>query len=144
MKKGLHLLWIGILTGTVFGLLLKGVQVISGKKVYTLLLNVDYIPWFRDRVFNEFVEFSFHLIISVIVVFVLYWLFKKMRMASRIMPYVLANGFVAFMLFATTSFSDRTPDVLDAAAFGWWLLGHVLYGFMLGICIQKIVEKEDN
>lgn len=144
MKKGLHLLWIGIITGTVFGLLLKGVQAISGKKVYTLLLNVDYIPWFRDRVFNEFVEFSFHLIVSVIVVFVLYWLFKKMRMAHKIMPYVLANGFVAFMLFTTTSFSDRTPDVLDASAFGWWLLGHILYGFMLGICIQKIVAKEDN
>lgn len=142
MKRILHLFWIGIVTGTIFGLLLKGIQAISGKKVYTLLLNVDYIPWFRDRVFHEFVEFSFHLIISIVVVFVLYWLFKKTHMENRIMPYVFANGFIAFMLFTTTALSDRTPDVLDAQAFGFWLVGHIIYGFLMAKCIQKTVENE--
>lgn len=142
MKRVLNLLWIGIVTGTIFGLLLKAIQAFSGKEIYTLLLNVDYIPWFRDRVFHEAVEFSFHLIVSVVVVFVLYWIFKKMRMASKLIPYILTSGFIAAMLFTTTSFSSRTPDVLDTNAFGWWVLAHVIYGLLVGICIRTFVEKE--
>lgn len=142
MKRVLNLLWIGIVTGTIFGLLLKAMQALSGKEVYTLLLNVDYIPWFRDRVFHEVTEFSFHLVVSVVVVFVLYWIFKKMRLAHKLIPYMLTNGFIAAMLFTTTSFSSRTPDVLDTDAFGWWMLAHLIYGLLVGICIRIFVEKD--
>ena len=142
MKRVLYVAGIGIVTGVIFGLLLKGIQGFSGKKVYTLLLNVDYIPWFRDQEFSELVEFSFHLIVSVLIVLLLYGLFKRMSMAHRKTPYIFSSGFIAFMLFATTSFSLETPDVLDAAAFGWWLVAHLVYGFLVGWCIQKTIEKE--
>lgn len=144
MKRLLHLLWIGIVTGIAFGFVLKGLQAMTGKKVYTLLLNVDYIPWFRDRVFNELEEFSFHVIISVIVVFVFYWLLKKMRLSHKIIPYMFVNGLIGAMMFTTTSFSMKTPDVLDGEAFGLWLIAHVIYGFFVGICIQSTLEKEER
>lgn len=142
MKRIFYLIGIGIVTGTIFGLLLKIIQGISGKKVYTLLLNVDYIPWFRDREFSEFVEFSFHLAVSILVVILLYGLFKRMSIAYKKAPYIFSSGFIAFMLFATTSFSLRTPDVLDAAAFGWWFIAHLIYGWLVGWCIQKTIKKE--
>ncbi len=142
MKRIGHLLWIGLASGMIFGLVLKAIQAISGKQVYTLLLNVDYLPWFRDQQFHEVTEFSFHLLVSVIVVVVLYWLLNKIQLALQVKSYVLANVFIGGMLFSTTSFSMRTPDVLDAAAFGLWIIAHMLYGYIVGKLIQKMLGKE--
>ena len=37
----------------------------TGYKVYTLLLNIDYIPILNEFKFPEVVEVIFHLIVSV-------------------------------------------------------------------------------
>lgn len=143
MKRIGHLLWIGIVAGIIFGLVLKGIQALSGKNVYTLLLNVDDIPWFRDQQFNEVTEFSFHLIVSVIIVFLLYGLFNKMQLAYQLKSYMLANLFIGAMMFSTTALSTKTPDVLDSGAFGLWVIAHILFGYIVGICIQKTLGKEE-
>lgn len=131
-----HLLWIGLVAGTVFGLVLKGIQAISGKQVYTLLLNVDYLPWLNQFEFHELTEFSFHLLVSVIVVFVLYGILTRMQLAYDVRSYMLANIFIGAMLFSTTAFSLNTPDVLDGTAFGLWIVAHIFYGYLVGKLIQ--------
>ena len=39
-------LYIGIFSGILLGLLMKFIQSVTNVKVYTLLLNVDFIPIF--------------------------------------------------------------------------------------------------
>ncbi|PWW29578.1 hypothetical protein DFO73_104218 [Cytobacillus oceanisediminis] len=66
----------GFVSGIFLGLFLKVIEVMSGVKVYTLLLNVDYIPILKNYSFPEFVEFLLHLIISVIVAAALFSIIK--------------------------------------------------------------------
>lgn len=147
MKFYRRLAAIGIFTGTIFGLILKAIELFSDKKVYTLLLNVDYIPVFHDWKLNELLEFSLHLIVSIGVVFVLYYGFKPLRWQLKIAPYVVANLMIASGLFVTTSFSDRTPELTDVVALLYWMIGHAIYGFLVGLMIRyfgKINNQDES
>ena len=46
-------LWIGFWSGLILGLLLKWIQSVTGEQVYTLLLNVDFIPLIGDVQWSE-------------------------------------------------------------------------------------------
>lgn len=141
MKIHFQLCAIGILTGTVFGLFLKGIESLTKKRVYTLLLNVDYIPLLRDLELNESLEFLLHLIVSVIVVYVLYFGLRRLKWQQFITPYVVANLVIACGLFLTTSFSARTPALADLLALFYWVVGHVLYGLLLGLMIRYVIKE---
>lgn len=135
--KRLSLAFIGIISGLYLGAFLWVVQIITTINVYTLLINVDYIPVLKDWNMHPITELVLHIIISVIVVFVLYAIFKRWGMQYRILPYVLANGVIGVLLYGTTAFSTRTPEVLDYFAIFYWILGHLLYGLIVGIFLQK-------
>ena len=61
----------GFISGLFLGLFLKVIQHQFGIKVYTLLLNVDYIPVLKEIKFPEIIEFSFHLLISIVFEFLI-------------------------------------------------------------------------
>lgn len=134
MKK---LLMIGIVAGSVFGWLLKVIEQLTDKKVYTLLLNIDYIPFLKEWNIGEFVEFLMHLFVSIIVVFILYNFFTYFKCEHLITPYVLINVLIGVALFPTTSFSSRTPEFIDSVAFLYWLGGHVIFGLIVGLMIRS-------
>ncbi|MFP3786948.1 hypothetical protein, partial [Burkholderia sp. SIMBA_024] len=46
----------GILSGVVLGFFLKTIQFYTGEKVYTLLLNIDFVPGLPPTL-PEFIEF---------------------------------------------------------------------------------------
>jgi uncharacterized membrane-anchored protein YitT (DUF2179 family) len=56
----------GIVSGIFLGLILKLVEYVTGLKVYTLLLNVDYVPLLRNYEITELGEFALHIVISII------------------------------------------------------------------------------
>ncbi|MFD1172593.1 hypothetical protein [Oceanobacillus picturae] len=136
--KRLSLAFIGIISGLFLGAFLWVVQIITTKNVYTLLINVDYIPVLKEWNMHPITELVLHLIVSVIVVFLLYAIFKRWNMQYRVLPYVLANGVIGVLLYGTTAFSTRTPDLLDYFAIFCWILGHLLYGVIVGIFLQKL------
>lgn len=132
-----RLILIGIVSGGIFGLLLRVIEDLTDKKVYTLLMNVDYFPLLKDLKLNEVVEFSFHIIVSIIVVIVLYYGLRKMGREEQVSPYIWLNLLIGGLLYLTTTFSERTPQLTDMIALIYWLIGHAIFGVLVGIMIKS-------
>ncbi|WP_368653418.1 hypothetical protein AB4Y30_17240 [Ornithinibacillus sp. 4-3] len=137
MKKHMMLWSIALLAGTVFGLFMKGIESFTGKEVYVLLLNIDYFPIIKNISFNEFQEFLLHLLVSLAVVYCLYYGMQRYQIRRIVWTCVWLNVLIAIFLYGTTAFSSRTPEITDAWAFMYWLLGHVIYGLLVGFGIRQ-------
>lgn len=128
---------IGLLSGTIFGLFLKLIEQMTNKKVYTLLLNIDYIPLLKELNLTEGSEFGLHLIVSVFVTYILFYGLKNAQRQYQIKYYVVLNMMIAMMLYGTTVLSERTPNLFDLEAQLYWFLGHILFGTIQGWLITK-------
>lgn len=131
-----RLIWIGIITGSIFGFLFLFIEKFTNKKVYTLLMNVDYFPLIKDWNLHEIIEFALHLIVSVIVVFIIYYGLRKLGREQRTSLYIWINILIGGLLYLTTTFSERTPELVDLVAFTYWLGGHAIFGALVGIMIK--------
>ena len=134
-----QVLFTAVVAGFVLGLFLKAVENLTNKRVYTLLLNVDYFPVLKSYQFPEAIEFSFHLIISLLVVGCLFALRNRFNWSnSALLIYsTISQLIIGCVLYPTTTFSDRTPLITDVLAFTWWLVGHIIYGLIVGILLRK-------
>jgi hypothetical protein len=135
-----HIFVSGALSGFALGFFLKFIEASTGKKVYTLLLNVDFIPFFNRIIWPQWIEFFFHLIISFMIAagfFILLLHFNR--------PYITALIVTspAVMLYFPLSLLAIKPvaGVNDVLAFLYWTAGHLLYAFVLGLYGQKEKRK---
>ena len=90
-KRGLQIAVLyGLVSGLFLAALLKIVEYITHFKVYTLLLNVDYIPYINTFIFPELVEVGFHLIVSIALAICLYLLivYEKFHLVRKSFFYV--------------------------------------------------------
>lgn len=140
MNVFIKVIMAGFFSAMVLGGFLKIVEQLTGKMVYVLLLNVDYFPIIKDWQLSEITAFLLHVFVSVILAIILYKLFYKLGISGKVFPYVLVSFLIGFTLFFTTTLSNRTPNIMDVAAFNYWMIGHLLYGMIVG-CI--IVYTED-
>ncbi|MCI1773978.1 hypothetical protein V4V36_18085 [Paenibacillus lautus] len=126
--------WAGIAAGILLGLFLKIIEHITSLGVYTLLLNVDYVPLLKELKLSELVEFALHLAISILLSIALAIFLKQKNWSrGRSLSWVsLVCLAVGLLLYPTTVLSDRTPELSDPAALLFWLAGHLLYGIALG------------
>ncbi|MEK4715201.1 hypothetical protein H7992_14095 [Sporosarcina sp. resist] len=134
----------GLLSGLVLATFLKGVELITHLTVYTLLLNVDYIPYINTFAFPELIEVGFHLLVSIALAICLYLLFVHLKISSRKQIIVTATTvclIIGIALFPTTTFSDKTPDFRSFPSFSYWMAGHIIYGYILGYLLAK---SKDN
>jgi len=135
----------GLISGLFLAALLKIVEQITHFKVYTLLLNIDYIPYINTFVFPELTEVGFHLIVSIALAISLYLLivYKKISSGRKI---IILCMFVCLIigaaLFPTTTFSDRTPAFTSIPSFSYWIVGHIMYGCIMGILFARYLTKE--
>jgi hypothetical protein len=129
----------GLISGVFLGLFLKVVETTTSLKVYTLLLNVDYVPIIQRFELSEIIEFSIHLFISVVLGVCLLFLLNKKYIPTnkRILFITIFCLVVGIFLYPTTLLSDRTPSISNLPALSFWLLGHSLYGGMLGFLLKK-------
>ncbi|WP_251009813.1 hypothetical protein [Bacillus sp. ISL-39] len=113
---------------------LKITQSITSLKVYTLLLNVDYIPILKDNKLSEVDEFGLHMVISIGLAFAINFYFSRKELGKEaIQRFVIRISLiVGLLLFPTTLLSDRTPTITNAYAFAVWMAGHWIYGLILG------------
>lgn len=134
---------IGIISGVLLGLFLKWIESLTGFKVYTLLLNVDYITFLNELHLNELADFSLHLIVSIALVIVIMILIqiRKWNKRRQFWHVIWINGVIGLLLYPmTTVLSERTPEIFDIGAISWWVIGHLLYGVIVAIMLQKKVD----
>lgn len=144
-KKGFKITVIyGVISGLFLAALLKLVELTTRLKVYTLLLNVDYIPFVNTVAFPELIELVFHLIVSIALAVSLYLLiiYRKIQNEKQLILICTAVCFIiGAALFPTTAFSDRTPVSTSMPSFAYWIAGHILYGYLLGVLFARQLNQ---
>ncbi|MBN8207324.1 hypothetical protein JI666_01030 [Bacillus sp. NTK071] len=134
----------GTISGIALGLILKAIQALTGNLVYTLLLNIDFIPIIGSINWPEIIEFGFHLIISLIIG-VVYSIacaryFPRKKEAQAVLAYMLTLPTV-FLYFPLTYLAIKpTPDLMDLSSIGYWTFGHAIYAVIL-FAVYTMNEK---
>lgn len=128
-----------ILSGLVLVFFLKVVEQGTDLTVYTLLLNVDYIPLLNLFDLPEAIEVIIHLILSIFITagFLVILNHYDIPMKYHMLFYIWMSLAVGLLLYPTTALSDRTPPLLSFSAFGYWLAGHFLYGLSLWSLLKQ-------
>lgn len=143
IRQIIKLIIIGIISGVLLGALLKGIDIITGKKVYILLLNVDYIPIIGEIAMPEWVEFILHLIVSIGLVIVLYYCIEIVRLKNIVLVCTITCGVIGAGLYLTTALSTRTPELTDGISFIYWFISHILYGIIVGLMLKYITHRRN-
>ena len=145
-RKIFYTLVYSLIAGIFLGLFMKWLQDVTGYKVYTLLMNVDYIPILKEYIFPAWVEFMFHLIIAVILAYVIVGVaWKKHYTRKQLIRFtILVNIIIAIALYPTTALSDRTPALYSFPSFGLWLVAHIAYGIVLGVLLARLLPLRLN
>ena len=133
-KEIIFSVFYGLFGGFVLTFLFKWMEWLTGEKVYTFLLNVDYMPIIGDIAFPEWIEVSFHLIVSVAVALGFYLMFQLRPLWKRyaIVICTMVSIIIGLFLFPTTALSNRTPEITNSIALLYWLFGHGIFGLVLG------------
>ncbi|MDN8590174.1 hypothetical protein Q0V21_15460 [Paenibacillus sp. 11B] len=121
----------GITSGFVLGFFLKAMQTYTGVKVYTLLLNIDFVPWLPPTL-PEYIEFVLHIIVSIILGILYIWWIQ--RSGHPISKGVLIGALSSLLYIPLSQLSSRVPDLYDVKAILYWLAGHLLFGVVVGLC----------
>ena len=135
-----------LIAGIFLGLFMKWLQDVTGYKVYTLLMNVDYIPILKEYTFPAWIEFTFHLIIAVILAYAIIWVaWKKHYTRKKLIQFtIVVNSMIAIALYPTTALSNRTPSLFSFPSFGLWLVAHIAYGIVLGVLLARLLPFRLN
>lgn len=130
----------GAVSGLALGFFLKAVEYSFGDLVYTLLLNVDFIPVINQVIWPEWMEFLFHLIVSFFIAAGYFLLLK--RWDRPVLLAFLVTIPAVFLYFPLSVLARKTvPAVDDISAIAWWTAGHLLYAVLLGLFGKKMKRK---
>ncbi|WP_424768971.1 hypothetical protein [Paenibacillus sp. sgz302251] len=119
----------GGISGIVLGVTMKLLEHWSGKAVYVLLLNVDFIKWLPAQM-PEWVEFTLHLAVAL-PIGILYLILLSLWRSPMGLSMGLSAAITCCTWIPLTQLSERTPSVTDIEALLWWIAGHLVYGFVL-------------
>ncbi|GGC74407.1 hypothetical protein GCM10007216_01260 [Thalassobacillus devorans] len=128
-------LWVGTTAGLAIGIFLWIVEKATGIKVYTLLMNVDFIPWIGKIAWPFYVEWLFHLIISWGIGMIFVYLLRNSMIDSHSHQWSLAltlatlAGLTYFPLTALAI--KETPAIDSISAIFFWSAGHGLYAVVM-------------
>ncbi|MGE7602268.1 hypothetical protein ACQKL5_07120 [Peribacillus sp. NPDC097675] len=136
--KWLRILLLGLFNGLLLGSITKWFELLSGLKVYQLLLNVDFIPVVGEFHWNEAWLFTFHLITSLFITMSYAYMIRRRRIVRRL-PFALLFIVPAVLLYFPLSFLSKIGGLLpfDLSAFSLWALSHFIYALFLPLSIQK-------
>ncbi|RFU60015.1 hypothetical protein [Bacillus sp. V59.32b] len=130
---------IGMLAGVGSGILLaiatRYVEMYTGKKIYSLLLNIDFIPLTQRIQGNEPIELVLHLLVSsgIGVFFVL----LKPKFANKWgLSFLLILP--AILLYFPLSYISQSEitSAADLSSFLLWSAAHVVYALILPLSIK--------
>jgi hypothetical protein len=125
----------GLCSGVLMGLFMKVLEMVSDRKIYVLLLNVDFIPGIIDQNFSELTEFSLHLIVAAVIGIVFGWLVEQFNLFSKKKQLFLsmAMTFPALLLYFPLTYlaAQETPALKDGLAIMLWSVGHLVFALLL-------------
>jgi len=126
---------IGLINGLLLGWIMKWVEMLSGKQVYKLLLNVDFLPLIGAVSWSEVSLFFFHLLFSLAITYSYVYILHPLKVFRKWSKYALAFITIipAIMLYFPLSALSKTEVVLpsDLTAFFLWTILHLFYGLSL-------------
>ncbi|MDM5283409.1 hypothetical protein [Peribacillus frigoritolerans] len=118
---------------------MKWVEMLSGKQVYKLLLNVDFLPLIGAVSWSEELLFFFHLLFSLAITYSYVYILHPLKVFRKWNKYALAFITIipAIMLYFPLSALSKTEVVLpsDLTAFFLWTILHLFYGLSLSKAI---------
>lgn len=139
----LKALYLGVVSGILLGLLLKLIETLTTVRVYTLLLNIDFIPIIGGVAWGETVEFFFHVMVSIIIAFVFVYLVIRLRI-EKSFPKLLFLSFILclptfglYFLLSSLAIKE-VPAWNDWLAFTYWSVAHLLYVWVLPVLYKKM------
>lgn len=135
---------IGILSGLILGGFLYVFQQWTAIPVYTLLMNVDYFPVLKDVYLPSWLEFSLHLLVSIMIVSLLFFVLEKWNLSGWVWVYLLVNIGIGLIIFPTTMLSDRTPEIDQTGAWILWIVGHAIYGFSVWVMYMFVKRLKET
>ena len=142
--KVLDAFFIGILSGGLMGLLLKLVEYKTEVRVYTLLLNVDFIPIIGQINWSEPIEFIYHLLISIAVAFVFIYLAdREPQLKLWLISFILCLPTIILYFPLSNLALKEVPAWNDWIAFSFWSIAHFFYAWSLPI-LYKITKKRST
>ncbi|MEP9406130.1 hypothetical protein ABKP09_07330 [Peribacillus frigoritolerans] len=122
---------IGLINGLLLGWIMKWVEMLSGKQVYKLLLNVDFLPLIGAVSWSEEPLFFFHLLFSLAVTYSYVYILHPLKVFRKWNKYALSFITIipAIMLYFPLSALSKTEVVLpsDLTAFFLWTILHIFY-----------------
>lgn len=126
--------------GTIAGLglatFLWGMQLASGRNVFVLLLNVDFVPVVGSISWPFWAEMIFHLIISWAIAFI-YMFYVKIETRTSRKKWMMAgilSGLAGLTYFPLVMLAEKAvPPVDDMIAVALWFAGHGIYAVLLKI-----------
>ncbi|GGE66701.1 hypothetical protein GCM10007140_16080 [Priestia taiwanensis] len=129
----------GFWSGIILGIILYILEKVSGKKVYTLLMNVDFIPVLNSYLLPPWIEFSLHLIVSLLLSVGIQYLIVK-RNTYRIMLITCVAVLPTILLYFPLSIlaTKEVARIDDISAFSYWSISHVIYALTLGYMLRHI------
>ncbi|KGX87761.1 hypothetical protein [Pontibacillus litoralis] len=132
LRKGIG---IGTITGLLLGAILWIAEIITGINVYTLLLNVDFIPIIGRINWPVWIEWIFHLLVSWVlgIIYTLWIAFRTDRGTNIRWSIGLSlSMFAALSYFPLTDWAIKeTPPLDDVTAITIWFSAHFIYGIAL-------------
>ncbi|WP_051189072.1 hypothetical protein [Halalkalibacillus halophilus] len=136
---------VGIISSTAISLYFYIIEAMTGKQLFTLLLNIDFIydPSDGGAVYMAF-EYSLHVFVAISIVLVyLYWITRKKEFWQRRMEIAGLLTFIAFLTYfpLTMLANTTTPAVTDAVAIFDWFVGHVIFFFNLYYLSEWLMKK---
>jgi hypothetical protein len=141
--KVIDSIFIGTINGCLMGLFLKLVESQTDLRVYTLLLNVDFVPVIGMIKWPEPIEFIFHLVISIAVSFAFSFLSDRMHSNDSLPRSWLLSFFLCsptfILYFPLIHLANKeVPAWNNWDAFAVWTIAHLFYAWLLPILNKSI------
>ncbi|WP_421384382.1 hypothetical protein ACOJQI_07055 [Bacillus salacetis] len=112
------------------------VESLTNQKVYTLLLNIDFVPLLGTIEWPEAIEFFFHLVVSWLLGLTFYYLSCRWGSGFKQRWFLAASLTIPalFMYFPLSVLAIKeVPEVNNWEAFLYWIIAHFL--FMLSMVL---------
>ncbi|WP_245827539.1 hypothetical protein [Paenisporosarcina indica] len=124
------------------GLLLKLCESITEINVYTLLLNVDFIPLIGHIDWVEPIEFLFHLLISIVIAFIFiisveFLQFRGQFPSLWFLSFIICLPAIGSYFILSDLSNKEVPQWDDWLAFTYWCVAHVFYMWLLPLLYKK-------
>ncbi len=147
-RNFINSIFIGIISGSFLGLLLKLIESISQIRVYTLLLNVDFIPFINQVKWSEPIEFLFHVVISICISFVFIFLVDQLKSQKSLgklwlLSLIMCLPTIGLYFVLSILAIQEVPAWNDWLAFTFWTIAHLIYASLLPLLYLKTIKKRE-